>query len=203
MENKAAKVISFIFHPVFMPVYGFLLLFSFKNIFAQLIFFKAKLMILSLVTMTTVVFPLLVIYIMKRQGFIKSVTMDDRSERVIPYMVVSLFYFTAYHMLRQLELPFVYSLFMMGSALLVALVTLISFRWKISAHMVGIGGIAGILTGLSFNLSVNLIILIGAMILLGGIIGSARLKLNAHKPSEIYSGFLLGVFIMSVLFFIF
>lgn len=203
METRAAKIISYLFHPVFMPVYGLLLLFNFQNIFAQLLLLKAKLMILSIVTLTTVVFPLLVIYMMKKQGFIKSMTMDDRSERIIPYMIVALFYYMTYHMFRQLELPFVFSLFMMGATLLIALVTLISFKWKISIHMVGVGGITGVLIGLSFNLSINLISMIGAMILLSGLIGYARLKLNAHKPSEIYSGYLAGVFIMSVLFFIF
>jgi hypothetical protein len=203
METKAAKIISYLFHPVFMPLYGLLLLFSFKNIFAQQLLFQAKLMILSFVFLSTVAFPMLVIYMMKKQGFIKSITMDNRSERIIPYMVVAIFYFMTYHMFRQLELPFIYSLFMMGSAFLIALVTLISFRWKISTHMVGIGGIAGVLIGLSFNLSINLISIIGSVILLSGIIGFARLKLNAHKPSEVYSGFLMGVLIMSVLFFIF
>lgn len=87
--------------------------------------------------------------------------------------------------------------------MLIALVTLINFKWKISIHMIGIGGLTGVFIGLAINLSLNLTVMIGAFIALAGLVGFARLQLNAHKPSEIYAGYLIGVFIMSGLFLIF
>lgn len=203
MEDRAAKIISYLFHPIFMPFYGMLLLFNFQNIFSLLILFKAKLVILGFVFACTVILPLLIILMMKKQGFVKNLLMDERTERTLPYMVIALFYFITYHLFRQLELPFVYSLFLMGSAMLIALVTLINFRWKISIHMVGIGGITGMFIGLAINLSLNLIIMIGSLIFLSGIIGFARMQLNAHKASEIYAGFFAGVLVMAGLFLIF
>jgi len=62
--------------------------------------------------------------------------------------------------------------------------------------MVGIGGIAGALTGISFRLNVDFVLLISALILLAGLIGYARLKLMSHRPIQIYTGYILGFMFM-------
>jgi hypothetical protein len=38
-----------------------------------------------------------------------------------------------------------------------------------------------------------------ATILLAGVIGYARLKSDSHEPAEIYSGFAMGVVVMTLL----
>jgi len=42
--------------------------------------------------------------------------------------------------------------------------------------------------------------LIAVTILVSGLIGFARLKLQAHTPAQIYAGFILGFFTIFVLF---
>ena len=70
MEERLAKIISYIFHPIFLPLYSLILLFDLKSCFSFELIFKARLMLMAFVAITTIVFPLSIILLMKHQGFI-------------------------------------------------------------------------------------------------------------------------------------
>jgi hypothetical protein len=203
MESRIAKFISYILHPVLMPAYSLLLLFNLKSFFNFELEFKSKLILLGFVLITTVVFPLLIVLLMKRQGFIQSYAMETRQERRFPYLITAIFYFLTYNMFRQMHLPDMYIFSMMGAAALLVIVIIINIWWKISTHMVGIGGIFGLIMGLSLKLGMDMTFIIAAIILVSGIVGYARLKSSSHKPAEIYSGFLTGVVVMFAIFYYF
>ena len=76
----------------------------------------------------------------------------------------------------------------------------ISYFWKISAHLVGWGGLVGLILILSLRFNTDLMLFLILAILSSGFIGFARLKLEAHNPLQVYSGFLLGFVIMIVVF---
>ena len=62
--------------------------------------------------------------------------------------------------------------------------------------MAGIGGLTGLIFALSFHLEINFLVPIISVVLISGILGTSRLLIGAHKPSQIYSGYFLGLFIM-------
>ena len=68
-----------------------------------------------------------------------------------------------------------------------------ALRIKSSLHMIGIGGIIGFVMIMSFEYQLNFNSLLASLFLVAGLIGVARLSLNAHKPGEVYIGFLVGV----------
>jgi membrane-associated phospholipid phosphatase len=73
------------------------------------------------------------------------------------------------------------------------LLTLITSFWKISAHQTAMGGWVAVVAVLSTKFtSEPLFYYLLLIILLSGLFGTARLYLNAHRPAEIYGGFLLG-----------
>ena len=59
--------------------------------------------------------------------------------------------------------------------------------------MIGIGGIIGFVMIMSFEYQLNFNSLLASLFIVAGLIAVARLSLNAHRPGEIYIGFLLGV----------
>lgn len=203
MENRIAKIISYIFHPVFMPAYSLLLLFNLKSFFNFELEFKSKLILLGFVLITTVVFPLLIVLLMKRQGFIQSYQVETRQERRFPYLITAIFYFLTYNMFRQMHLPDMYIFSMMGAAALLVIVIIVNPWCKISTHMVGMGGVFGLITGLSLKLGIDMTFIIAAIMLVSGIVGYARLKSCSHKPAEIYTGFLTGAVVMFAIFYYF
>lgn len=60
----------------------------------------------------------------------------------------------------------------------------------------GIGGLLGGLSGIAIRLNLDFTAMIIYGLIVSGLLGFARLKLNAHKPFQVYTGFLLGFFVM-------
>ncbi len=196
MENKFAKVISTLFHPVFLPLYCLLLLFNIKSSANFDFIFKAQLMLLAFVAVTTIIFPLLMIFLMKWQGYIQNYRMENHRDRLLPYLITAIFYFLAYNMFCRMQLHGIYINYILGASIILVIIILISFGWKISTHMAGIGGVFGMIISVSFSLSLDLMFPLMIITALAGIIGYARLKLSAHKPAEVYIGFWVGAFVM-------
>lgn len=202
MEDKIANIISVILFPLFFPSYAILIFFYYNNFNTYLIPLNAKFMVFTIIFITTCIFPMLFIFIMKRKGMIKSIQLETRDERVFPLIITIIFFFVAYYMLRHIEVLELFHFFLIGSTLLVIIALLINFLTKISIHMIGVGGITGTLIGLSLRMNADLVVLINISLILSGLTGYARLKLKAHNQSQIYSGFLCGLLIMLIIFLI-
>ena len=126
--------------------------------------------------------------------------METRQERKIPYLASAIFYFTESYFLMNADVPVLVKALMFGATLLVVSVLLINFFWKISAHMVGIGGLCGMMLAVSYRLQINLHIVLLLLFLIAGLVAFSRLKLSAHNPAQVYIGFLLGVSVQLILF---
>jgi len=144
---------------------------------------------------------LLFIFLLYKKKIVHSIFLESREERIYPILIIAIFYYLTYYLMKGIRTSPVFSYYMLGATLLTILALIITFYSKISLHMLGMGGMSGLILGLVFNLSLNSEYLL-AVIFVSGITGFARLKLNSHKPSEIYSGFLVGAVIMFFLFFL-
>jgi hypothetical protein len=118
--------------------------------------------------------------------------MERREERLVPFMVNAVMMLIAYYMLRKLMVPKTYYLLMLGAAASVIIAIMVNFKWKISIHMIGIGGLIGAFFGMSTFLFVDLRVPILFCLLIAGLLGTARLTLGAHRPSQVYAGFAVG-----------
>jgi membrane-associated phospholipid phosphatase len=69
--------------------------------------------------------------------------------------------------------------------------------------MMSMGGFTGFLVAVSMSLRYDIPLLIIASILISGFLGTARIKLNAHNPPQVYAGYITGALVMLSLFFYF
>lgn len=172
-------------------VFGFLIFWA-PQLINDTLFHKWVLLLM--VFLTTYVIPILSIVMMKLTGNISSFHMESKDERVFPFSMISLFYMVAtYFFYLKFQVDPVLILAMASITVCVILLTSLTFFWKISAHMTGVAGFMAIVTAVSIKYPTDfqMEVLLGSIIL-AGLIGSARLSLNAHRPFEIYFGFLLG-----------
>ncbi len=200
METKIAKILSLVFFPLLIPTYTLLIIFNINVYFSMIIPQLAKLQILGMVFLITFIFPFFMMILFQRIGIIKSLYMKTKEERTLPYLMTIIFYYLAYYLLKQLQISPIFYYFILGATFLIIITLIINFFWKISIHMIGVGGMLGTLMGLSFLWMIDIPFLIILLVLCSGITGYARLKLNAHNPAQIYSGFLLGTSFMLFLF---
>ena len=194
MEERLAKVISVIFHPLLIPTYLIAVLINLNVFFALMIPDEAKWKIIILVLITSAIFPLIILYGMYRLKLVKSLLIDSREERLYPYIATSIFFFVSCYMIWQINISPVYYYCLLGASILAVLTLLINIFWKISAHTVSMGGVLGILIGLQTMLLIDIMWLIVITILISGIVGFARLRAGTHTQAQIYTGYILGFF---------
>jgi len=178
-----------------MPTYGFLLIFCTSNYIATFTPFNLKLIILGVTFVFTFLLPTINALILLRMGKIKSLEMETTAERTVPYLSTTFYFFALFYLFYSAHFPAVLSALVLGAAISILLTLIINYRWKISAHAIGTGGIIGAAIGLSFRLLTDMNIVLMLVIFCAGLTGYARLKLNAHTPAQVYSGFLLGTLI--------
>ena len=203
MEVKFSKFISFIFQPLLMPTLGFIILLQMPVYFAVVIPASAKWMLMGIVFFTTFMLPAAFIFFMIKRGMIGSLYIDSREERTVPYIITIVFFILAYYLLKRLQLSPIYAFFMLNAILLVISVLLVNMFWKISSHMAAIGALTGMAIGLSHFLGILFLGLVMGALVLSGLVGYARLRLNAHTPAQVYGGFLLGACLVAFLFVVF
>ncbi len=202
MTHRIAVVISYVLHPLLMSTYLFATLLLISPYSIMPIGFSATsgIVLISLIGITTFIIPVLSLYVLKLSGSISSITLERREERLTPMIYTSIMYgVTAYMFSTKLELGNMLALYLGISTLLILVTGVITVFWKISLHGMGIGGFIGFLLGLNqhvrlahFEFLLPLLFLVAAFIL------SARLKLNAHSPVQVYVGFVLGICISFV-----
>lgn len=190
MIQKLAKTASFLFHPLLMPTFGFLLLMNTGFYFA-LISYEAKKFILLIVIMSTFLLPLISMSFLVFSSRFK-INLDKSSDRVLPLLSTAVFYYLGYYFLGKIPIYPVYRIVLISSVLTIAILLIISVKWKISAHLAGIGGLIGAFLALSLRMNINSSLLLSSLIFVAGIVGTARIVLEKHTPIQVYAGFFLG-----------
>lgn len=190
MATKLSKFISLIFHPVLIPTLGFLLLFN-SGFYFSMLTWEAKRFILLVVLFSTGILPILSVAILALNPRF-DISMNNSRDRIIPLLTSSVFYYLGFVLLGRMKAFPIFKLFLIASILVIIVLLFISFKWKISNHMAAVGGMAGTMFALSFRSGANPLYAILTVVLISGVVGSARLILNKHSISQIISGYALG-----------
>jgi len=131
---------------------------------------------------------------LRLSGTLKSLHMETIQDRVIPFSITSIYYLlTSYFLYDKSELdPILWkSLGIITFAILV--LTFVTFFWKMSAHMTGMGGLMAVVLVLGFKFpTFKVLYPLLSSIMLTGVVGTSRLYLTAHRPIEIYVGLIFG-----------
>ena len=145
--RKVANILSIVFHPLLAVTYGLAMALSFS--YLAIYPMKIKLLLLSGAFLMTAVVPAASIYLMAKEKKGVDWELSDRRSRTMPYLIyvgsVMVFLFFLFKMM----LPFWVLAQLFGAAVAMLLALCVNFFWKISAHMVGIGGLLGGLMGIS------------------------------------------------------
>ncbi|MBE0648507.1 MAG: hypothetical protein IH596_12065 [Bacteroidales bacterium] len=196
MNNSAARIFSILFHPLLIPIYILAILLEFDPTFTVFLPLNMKLLITGTILVTTCIFPLFIIYIMYRMKMITSFYLPKREDRIFPLITIGIFYYLTFYLIKDLYMPRYFQIFILGATLLTVITVLVTLRFRISMHMIALGGVSGLFLGMSILSGGYSIFWLFGVIIISGMTGSARLKLNAHLPSEIYSGWLMGAVVM-------
>ncbi|MFN8240038.1 MAG: hypothetical protein U0X39_04710 [Bacteroidales bacterium] len=192
------KFISVLFHPVFMPVYGLLVIFTAPTVFWYLPLVVKKWLFVVYMILDVIV-PLSLMPFLVHRKIISSWQMENREDRILPLILLTVFYVSTSVLIHRWQIPFFLKAYTYSLPAISFVLLLVTLKWKISLHAAGAGALTALVIILSLRMSTALTWYLSGVLLLSGIILSSRLRLDAHAPSEVYTGYSTG-FVVSFIF---
>jgi hypothetical protein len=190
--RRAAIITSYIFHPIFLPTAGLMLVFSLNTFIAQTTPLPKQLFVVVWIFINTVVIPLLFTLFLRWRNLVDSIQLHTRKDRLVPFAFAMVLYFMNYYLMKDVPLPeILYSIFL-GTSVAVAIAFLVTFYTKISIHMIGMGGITASMYGVAQAYDLPIVGLIMMSLIASGMVGSARYILESHNLRQIYLGWVFG-----------
>jgi hypothetical protein len=191
LSTRLAKIITFIFHPLLMPLYGMIIIFAAPTLFGYLPFNIKKLLFLIMLV-NNVLLPISLLPFFVQRGIISSYSISERKERNIPLILTTVLYGTTSYIIFRFPIPAFLKSYIFSTACLAMVVTLINFKWKISLHSVAAGALIALVLILSVKMLTSLQWYMIAAFIVAGLTLSSRLKLNIHNPQQVWLGLLTG-----------
>ncbi len=189
--DKILRSISYIFHPLFMPLLGVLFYFDNSPRFIPKEIVKAKLVSLFILT---VILPILLYFLLKTLGKVKSIYLKTTKERIVPLILNC---FVIIIVLQRIITPSqIIELYFFFVGILIstmACLMLAFFKFKASIHMIAISGLFMFFVILSIHFSININNTLAFVVIIMGAIATSRLHLNAHTYKELIMGGFVGM----------
>ena len=196
---KFYKFISYILHPVIIPIISTLLYFI---IIPNHIPKEFAYRVLSIVFITTYIFPILLLYFLKKVKLIENFQLESVNERKFPILFIAATTLGLGLLLLKSNIVDLLALSFFGCTLSLIIVYILLFiKIKTSLHTLGISGLIGFISIISYDYKLNLLVLLILLFLFLGIIATSRLKLKAHNMSEVLIGFFIGLMSQQIIYF--
>ena len=184
------KPFSYIFHPIFISIYGAILYFLFTantNYLSEIYLSCIQIFIL------TVLLPISFYSLLKVFKKIQSFTEATLEERRLPIFIqLVLVYLLLKFTLLETHFPELFKFFQAGfiSAFLVFISVML--RFKASLHMIGCTSLAVFVLMFTSYLAIPALNTVAYLLLCMGFVASSRLYMKAHTPIELIVGIVIG-----------
>ena len=189
----AARVMSAIFTPFYLPIVGLVALFVFS--YLGLLPWAYKLLVLGMVYLFTILVPTLLIHLYHRYQGWTPLQIGVKERRMVPYAVSIFCYFACYYLMTRLRIPSFMARILMAALLIQIVCAIVNVWWKISTHTAAIGGVTGALMAFSMHFALKPMWWTCFTLLVSGMVGSSRIILHQHALGQVLAGYGVGLLI--------
>lgn len=192
MKDFILKSISFVFHPLIMPLLGVLFYFSKTPRFIPESVMKAK--VFSIVILT-IILPILLFYLLKTINKVETIYLKKTKERLIPLLINCIIItLILIRVMPPNEILELYYFFLGILCSTLACFILAAFKIKASIHMIAASGFFMFAVAIGIHYKININGTIALMMIILGAIATSRLHLKAHTNRELVIGLFTGLF---------
>jgi len=190
-----AHLLSYVFHPLFIPTYFFLYLMQVLPFeFVGITEWQLNMRLFS-VAWLTAFFPAFAVFLLWRLKLSDSIFLRTQKERIIPYVITMFFYWWMYYLSRNFtDQPIALKFFYLGIFVASAIGLTVNNFMKVSLHAMGIAGLTTAIILVSVFYPVNNALWVLLAVLLTALVISARLVVSDHSKKELLVGLFIGVF---------
>lgn len=187
---RIAKVLSSLFMPLYAPLWVFFGLFLFS--YMRMLPWEYKLFILVVVYLFTVFVPTMGITAFRLFKKWTHLELSHREHRHMPYIVTLLSYGACLVIMTKINTAMFFRGVVMSALVCQMICVTINAWWKVSTHMVGMGGMMGALNAFSILFFYNPVWPFCVLLLLSGLLGTSRIILRQHSLAQVLVGFGIG-----------
>ena len=187
----AARVVSMVFTPFYLPLGGLLALFVFS--YMNLMPFAYKSMVLLMVYLFTILLPSLLIHAYRNYQGWSRWQLGKRESRMVPYIIAILCYTLCYFIMSYLHIPQFMANILVAALLIQVVCAIVNVWWKISTHTAAIGGFEGALVAFSILFAFNPLWWFCVILFISGVVGTSRMILRQHSLPQVVVGFGMGM----------
>ncbi len=179
---------SILLTPLLMPTYGMIVALWMSNLLVLTL--PAKLTVILVVFALTCILPALLFLLLKFLKVISSTELNNRKERLLPYIITIVCYVATAMYLFSINAPQWLWMFMFGGGCAALISMIVNFKWKISAHMAGIGGFIALVCRINADGDgiFELLPVICAAIFIAGVLGTSRIAMERHTFWQVVAG---------------
>ncbi|MCR5679657.1 MAG: hypothetical protein K6G08_05550 [Prevotella sp.] len=188
----AARVISIVFTPFYLPLVGQIALFSFS--YMNQMPKEFKLQVLLLTYLFTILIPTMLIYLYRKLMGWTLRDLSRKHRRIVPYAISIASYLTCVHLMYTYHIFHFIVIIIIAALVVQAACVLINIFWKISTHTAAVGGVAGGLLAFAELFMFNPVMWLCLVLIVAGVLGSARIILRQHTLGQVVAGFIVGFF---------
>ena len=190
----AAKVISIIFHPVFVPIYVIcFLVYIHPYLFAGFSSENKSIAMIQAFVMFTF-FPVVTVLLLKALKFINTIYLQAQKDRIIPFVACGIWYFWIWYVWHNLpEYPVVAAQFALAIFVAASIGLLVNIYMKVSMHAISMGVMITFILLLAFSEDISFGVYISVALFIAGLVCTARFIVSDHTQKEVYVGLLVGI----------
>jgi membrane-associated phospholipid phosphatase len=185
-----ARVVSIVFTPFYLPLVGLIVLFTLS--YMKFLPVSYRLLVLSVSYFFTILLPTYLIHFYRRHRGWNLIELGHRERRLVPYFISIACYFVCIWLLERMHIYHFIGSILIAALLVQMTCLLINVWWKISTHMAAIGGVAGALFSFSLIFGFNPVWWYCVVLIIAGVLGSARMILRQHSLGQVTAGFAVG-----------
>ena len=189
--KKILPVFSYIFHPIFVSIYGALFYFLVTRSF----FYDSQIYVtLIQVVILTLLLPLSIYFLFRSLGVVSSFTEATLKERQMPIAVqaILLLVLLKFSISKEITTELFY-FFLGGLISSILVLASVILKFKASLHMIGISALTAFVYGLSSYYQLPFVNLFAFCIVCIGLVASSRLYMKAHTYPELLVGIIIGL----------
>lgn len=193
MSERLAKIISLVFHPIFVPIYGILAIANFHFIVSSKLNAQPGYVLILAFSIVLSIMPLFgIMFLLKKYTVAKlsAINKEERSKAAFSLCVI--YAFIAW----RFDTFFIHSIlriFVIALAASSAVLAFVSRYEKVSFHVFAWAGMLVLTTVLALSNNPTFIFWVFGILCVTGIVAASRLKLKAHTHRQVYLGFFLGL----------
>lgn len=189
--KKILPLFSYLFHPLFISMYGVLFYFLVTHRY----FYASQMYVLLIqVGILTLLLPLSIYFLFRSLGVMTSFTEATLTERRMPIAIQGLLFVLLINFSLSKEITTeLYYFFLGGLISTVLVLTAVILKFKASLHMIGISSLTAFIFGLSSYYELPFVNVFAFCIVCMGLVASSRLYMKSHTYLELIVGMSIGL----------